>query len=168
MAVEKGFVNGEIFVGDNGLAEFEFHNPVYQQERIAVWQDLHDIIDVEPTIESFSAVLAPAFQGTKPNEPEENLQSRSRGVILMALSNKFGPMVLSTGNKSEMAVGYATLYGDMNGGFNPIKDLYKTRNMRPAFKSGFWAGGMKAGMMMLTGGAFPGGRIAIGRRAACP
>ena len=86
----------------------------------------YDIIDVEPTIESFSAVLAPAFQGTKPNETEENLQSRSRGVILMALSNKFGPMVLSTGNKSEMAVGYATLYGDMNGGYNALKDVYKT------------------------------------------
>ena len=57
---------------------------------------------------------------------EENLQSRTRGTILMAVSNKFGAMVLTTGNKSEMSVGYATLYGDMNGGFNPIKDIYKT------------------------------------------
>src|SRR5690606_26897126 len=56
---------------------------------------------------------------------EENLQSRARGTILMAISNKFGAMVLTTGNKSEMSVGYATLYGDMNGGFNPIKDIYK-------------------------------------------
>ncbi len=56
---------------------------------------------------------------------EENLQSRARGTILMAISNKFGPMVVTTGNKSEVSVGYATLYGDMNGGFNPIKDLYK-------------------------------------------
>jgi NAD+ synthase len=58
---------------------------------------------------------------------EENIQSRARGTILMAISNKFGSMVLTTGNKSEMSVGYATLYGDMNGGFNPIKDLYKTQ-----------------------------------------
>ena len=60
---------------------------------------------------------------------EENLQSRARGTILMAISNKFGLMVVTTGNKSEMSVGYATLYGDMNGGFNPIKDLYKTRGV---------------------------------------
>jgi NAD+ synthase len=57
---------------------------------------------------------------------EENIQSRCRGTALMAISNKFGSMVLTTGNKSEMSVGYATLYGDMNGGFNPIKDVYKT------------------------------------------
>ncbi len=66
------------------------------------------------------------FGDSAPDTTEENLQSRSRGTILMAISNKFGAMVLTTGNKSEMSVGYATLYGDMNGGFNPIKDLYKT------------------------------------------
>jgi NAD+ synthase len=71
-------------------------------------------------------MLAPAFAGRAPDTAEENIQSRIRGVILMALSNKFGPMVLTTGNKSEMAVGYATLYGDMNGGYNALKDLYKT------------------------------------------
>ncbi len=86
----------------------------------------YDIIDVEPTIESFNEILAPSFKGMAPNEAEENIQSRARGVLLMALSNKFGPMVLSTGNKSEMAVGYATLYGDMNGGYNALKDIYKT------------------------------------------
>ncbi|MBR9825598.1 MAG: NAD+ synthase [Alphaproteobacteria bacterium] len=86
----------------------------------------YDIIDVEPTIESFNAILAPSFKDMAANEAEENIQSRSRGVVLMALSNKFGPMVLSTGNKSEMAVGYATLYGDMNGGYNALKDIYKT------------------------------------------
>ncbi len=86
----------------------------------------YDIVDVEPTIESFNAILAPAFKDMAPNEAEENIQSRARGVVLMALSNKFGPMVLSTGNKSEMAVGYATLYGDMNGGYNALKDIYKT------------------------------------------
>jgi NAD+ synthase len=65
------------------------------------------------------------FEGTPPGITEENIQSRVRGTTLMAVSNKFGAMVLTTGNKSEMSVGYATLYGDMNGGFNPIKDLYK-------------------------------------------
>ena len=72
------------------------------------------------------------FEGTPPGVTEENLQSRTRGVILMAISNKFGAMVLTTGNKSEMSVGYATLYGDMNGGYNPIKDVYKTEVYRLA------------------------------------
>ncbi|MEQ3624991.1 MAG: NAD+ synthase [Celeribacter sp.] len=71
--------------------------------------------------------LAPLFADTTPDLTEENIQSRLRGVILMALSNKFGEMLLTTGNKSEVAVGYATIYGDMNGGYNPIKDLYKMR-----------------------------------------
>jgi NAD+ synthase len=71
--------------------------------------------------------LGPLFEGTAPGITEENIQSRLRGLILMALSNKFGEMLLTTGNKSEVAVGYCTIYGDMNGGFNPIKDLYKTR-----------------------------------------
>ncbi len=70
--------------------------------------------------------------GTKPDTTEENLQARVRGIILMAISNKFGGMVVTTGNKSEMSVGYATLYGDMNGGFNPIKDLYKMEVYRLA------------------------------------
>src|ERR1700761_6192796 len=70
--------------------------------------------------------LAPAFAGKTPDTTEANIQSRLRGVILMALSNKFGPMVLTTGNKSEMSVGYATLYGDMCGGYNVLKDVYKT------------------------------------------
>jgi NAD+ synthase len=71
--------------------------------------------------------LGPLFEGTVPGITEENIQSRLRGLMLMALSNKFGEMLLTTGNKSEVAVGYCTIYGDMNGGFNPIKDLYKTR-----------------------------------------
>ncbi|TIT18163.1 MAG: NAD(+) synthase, partial [Mesorhizobium sp.] len=73
----------------------------------------------------FLHTLTQLFEGTKEGITEENLQSRARGTILMAISNKFGSMVVTTGNKSEMSVGYATLYGDMNGGFNPIKDLYK-------------------------------------------
>jgi len=71
--------------------------------------------------------LGPLFAGTAPGITEENVQSRLRGLLLMALSNKFGEMLLTTGNKSEMAVGYCTIYGDMNGGYNPLKDLYKTR-----------------------------------------
>ena len=71
--------------------------------------------------------LAPLFAGRAADLTEENIQSRLRGLMLMALSNKFGEMLLTTGNKSEVAVGYATIYGDMAGGYNPIKDLYKTR-----------------------------------------
>ncbi|MEM7237690.1 MAG: NAD+ synthase, partial [Pseudomonadota bacterium] len=71
--------------------------------------------------------LAPFFEGREADTTEENIQSRLRGVYLMALSNKFGELLLTTGNKSEMAVGYCTIYGDMNGAYNPIKDLYKTR-----------------------------------------
>ena len=74
--------------------------------------------------------VAPVFEGKPRDVTEENIQARARGVILMAISNKFGLMVVTTGNKSEMSVGYATLYGDMNGGFNPIKDLYKTEVFR--------------------------------------
>ncbi|PZR00412.1 MAG: NAD+ synthase [Cereibacter sphaeroides] len=74
-----------------------------------------------------AAALAPLFEGAEPGITEENIQSRLRGLMLMALSNKFGEMLLTTGNKSEVAVGYCTIYGDMNGGYNPIKDLYKTR-----------------------------------------
>jgi len=87
----------------------------------------YDTVPIADPVEGFAAVLGPLFDGTKPDTTEENLQSRARGVILMAVSNKFGHMVLTTGNKSEMSVGYATLYGDMNGGYNPIKDLYKTQ-----------------------------------------
>lgn len=87
----------------------------------------YDTIPIAGPVEGFEAALAPMFAGRPRDITEENLQSRARGTILMSISNKFGPMVVTTGNKSEMSVGYATLYGDMNGGFNPIKDLYKTR-----------------------------------------
>ncbi|MEJ0098126.1 MAG: NAD+ synthase [Bauldia sp.] len=86
----------------------------------------YDVVPIAPPVEGFTEVLQPLFAGREADITEENLQSRARGTILMAISNKFGSMVLTTGNKSEMSVGYATLYGDMNGGFNPIKDLYKT------------------------------------------
>ena len=85
----------------------------------------YEIVPIKAPVEGFDEVLGKLFEGTKSGVTEENLQSRARGVILMAISNKFGSMVVTTGNKSEMSVGYATLYGDMNGGFNPIKDLYK-------------------------------------------
>lgn len=85
----------------------------------------YDVVAIADPVEGFLKTLGPLFEGTGEDTTEENLQSRTRGTILMAVSNKFGPMVLTTGNKSEMSVGYCTLYGDMNGGFNPIKDLYK-------------------------------------------
>ncbi|GAB2534791.1 NAD+ synthase [Rhodanobacter koreensis] len=87
--------------------------------------DYH-VIDIESTYQSFVDALAPAFAGKAPDTTEENLQSRTRGVMLMALSNKHGLLLLATGNKSEMAVGYATLYGDMCGAYAPLKDVYKT------------------------------------------
>jgi NAD+ synthase len=85
-----------------------------------------DTIGITRAMQSFDTMLAPVFQGRSPDITEENLQSRARGITLMAISNKFGPMVLSTGNKSEMSTGYATLYGDMCGGFAVLKDVYKT------------------------------------------
>ena len=86
----------------------------------------YDIISIEDAFEAFLDSLGQVFKGTEPDTTEENIQARCRGLILMAMSNKTGRMLLTTGNKSEMAVGYATLYGDMCGGFAPIKDVYKT------------------------------------------
>jgi NAD+ synthase len=85
----------------------------------------YDVVAIEEPVGGFLSALSDLFEGTDEGITEENLQSRTRGTILMAISNKFGSMVVTTGNKSEMSVGYCTLYGDMNGGFNPIKDLYK-------------------------------------------
>nr|WP_093311296.1 NAD+ synthase [Allopseudospirillum japonicum] len=87
----------------------------------------YQVLPIAPMVENFMDTLAPCFAGHAKDTTEENLQARTRGVLLMALSNKLGLMVLTTGNKSEMAVGYATLYGDMVGGFNALKDVYKTR-----------------------------------------
>jgi len=86
-----------------------------------------DTLSIGPAVAAISETLAPLFEGQAPDVTEENIQSRLRGLYLMALSNKFGEMLLTTGNKSEVAVGYATIYGDMAGGYNPIKDLYKMR-----------------------------------------
>lgn len=89
-------------------------------------------LSIDEPFQAFLDVLAPAFAGREADLTEENLQSRARGALLMALSNKFGELVLATGNKSEYAVGYATLYGDMCGGFAPLKDVYKTAVFRLA------------------------------------
>jgi len=87
----------------------------------------HESLPINGAVDAVSNGLDPFFDGMAPGIAEENVQSRMRGLYLMALSNKFGELLLTTGNKSEIAVGYATLYGDMNGAYNPIKDLYKTR-----------------------------------------
>jgi NAD+ synthase (glutamine-hydrolysing) len=89
-------------------------------------------LPIEPIVETFTQTLAEPFAGREPDLTEENLQARVRGVLLMALSNKFGWLVLSTGNKSELAVGYSTLYGDMVGGFALLKDVFKTDVFRLA------------------------------------
>ncbi|SDN52161.1 NAD+ synthase [Lutimaribacter pacificus] len=87
----------------------------------------YDFVPISDSRQAVTRTLASLFEGTEPDLTEENIQSRLRGLLLMALSNKFGEMLLTTGNKSEVAVGYATIYGDMAGGYNPIKDVYKTR-----------------------------------------
>lgn len=86
----------------------------------------HEVLPIEPIFEAVLGALDPLFAGRPPDSTEENIQARCRGILLMAISNKLGSMLLSTGNKSEMAVGYATLYGDMAGGFAPLKDCSKT------------------------------------------
>src|SRR5690554_3969469 len=93
----------------------------------------YDIYSIEPMYESFMAALAEPFEGTEVDTTEQNLQARIRGVMLMSLSNKFGSLVLTTGNKSELAVGYSTLYGDMAGGFDVLKDVPKTLVFRLAW-----------------------------------
>ncbi len=87
----------------------------------------YDTVSIAASRAAVTETLAPVFTGLDEDLTEENIQSRLRGVLLMAMSNKFGEMLLTTGNKSEVGVGYATIYGDMNGGYNPIKDLYKMR-----------------------------------------
>jgi NAD+ synthase len=86
----------------------------------------YDIVPIGAPVAAFDEALKPIFGNQPPDSTEENIQARTRGLILMAISNKFGPMVLTTGNKSEMSVGYATLYGDMCGGYSVLKDVYKT------------------------------------------
>jgi NAD+ synthase len=98
----------------------------------------YDVVPIENAVAGLETSLATVFADRPRDVTEENMQARARGTILMAISNKFGLMVVTTGNKSEMSVGYATLYGDMNGGFNPIKDLYKTEVYRLARLRNGW------------------------------
>ncbi|WP_439526236.1 NAD+ synthase [Roseovarius mucosus] len=109
----------------------------------------YDFVPIDAGRAAITATLAPLFDGRAPDLTEENLQSRLRGLLLMALSNKFGEMLLTTGNKSEVAVGYATIYGDMAGGYNPIKDLYKTR----VFEICRWRNAQYRGWMLGPKGA---------------
>ena len=122
------------------------------QDAKAVAENLgcaHDFVPITEGQAAITGTLAPLFVGTQPDLTEENIQSRLRGLLLMALSNKFGEMLLTTGNKSEVAVGYATIYGDMAGGYNPIKDLYKTR----VFEICRWRNNQHRGWMMAPAGA---------------
>jgi NAD+ synthase len=98
----------------------------------------YDVVPIASAVEGLEKALAPLMAGSSRDITEENLQARARGTLLMGVSNKFGLMVVTTGNKSEMSVGYATLYGDMNGGFNPVKDLYKTEVYRLARLRNKW------------------------------
>lgn len=98
----------------------------------------YEILPIADAVNGFEKILAPVFEGLERDITEENLQARARGTLLMAISNKTGAMVVTTGNKSEMSVGYATLYGDMNGGFNPIKDIYKTEVFRLSSLRNAW------------------------------
>jgi NAD+ synthase len=112
------------------LLPSEYTSDTSLEDAAAVARNLGTRLDTVPIAQARAAVgdtLAPLFGDAPPGVAEENIQSRLRGLMLMALSNKFGEMLLTTGNKSEVAVGYATIYGDMAGGYNPIKDLYKTR-----------------------------------------
>jgi NAD+ synthase len=98
----------------------------------------YEVLPIATAVEGIEAALKPAFAALPRDVTEENLQARTRGTLLMAVSNKFNLMVVTTGNKSEMSVGYATLYGDMNGGFNPVKDIYKTEVFRLARLRNAW------------------------------
>src|SRR5260370_6820710 len=123
------------------MLPYRFTSPQSLRAAAAVAERLgvgYEVVAIEPAVEGLERALASLFAGKPRDEAEENLQSRARGAILMAISNKFGLMVVTTGNKSEMSGGYATLYGDMNGGFNPIKDLYKTEGHRLARLRNGW------------------------------
>ena len=111
-----------------------------------------DTVPITPAMDAFGEMTKPLFAGRAPDTTEENIQARARGITLMALSNKFGHMVLSTGNKSEMSVGYATLYGDMCGGYSVLKDVYKT----DVFALARWRNARKPeGALGPSGGVMP-------------
>ncbi len=123
------------------MLPYKFTSSISLDDAAACAQALgvrYDILPIAPAVEGIEASLKPVFNDRPRDITEENVQSRARGTILMSISNKFGPMVVTTGNKSEMSAGYATLYGDMNGGYNPIKDLYKTEVFRLARLRNVW------------------------------
>jgi NAD+ synthase len=123
------------------MLPFRFTSQASRDDAAAIAMALgvqYDVVPIESAVHGLEAALAGVFGGAPRDVTEENLQARARGTILMAISNKLGLMVVTTGNKSEMSVGYATLYGDMNGGFNPIKDLYKTEVYRLARLRNGW------------------------------
>ncbi len=123
------------------MLPYRFTSPESLDDAAAVARALgvtYDVVPIEPAVLGLEGTLAPLFKDMPRDVTEENLQARARGTILMAISNKLGLMVVTTGNKSEMSVGYATLYGDMNGGFNPVKDLYKTEVYRLARLRNSW------------------------------
>ena len=104
----------------------------------------YEVVGIEPAVDALGGMLSALFEGRDADETEENIQARVRGVILMAISNKLGHMVLTTGNKSEMSVGYATLYGDMCGGYSVLKDVYKTAVFEMArWRNRSWMEGLK-------------------------
>ncbi|WP_439924893.1 NAD+ synthase [Nitrobacter sp. JJSN] len=117
----------------------------------------YEVLPIAPAVNGFEEILSGTFAGLPRDITEENLQARARGTLLMAISNKTGAMVVTTGNKSEMSVGYATLYGDMNGGFNPIKDIYKTEVFRLAGLRNAWK---PDGALGPSGEVIPGSTIA--------
>src|SRR5712671_4376386 len=123
------------------MMPYRFTSPESLADAAAIAKALgihYDTVLIAPAVEGLEKALAPLTAGLPRDVTEENLQARARGIILMAISNKFGLMVVTTGNKSEMSAGYATLYGDMNGGFNPVKDLYKTEVYRLARLRNGW------------------------------
>lgn len=123
------------------MLPYRFTAQISQDDAHAVAKALgirYDALPIATAVEGIEAALKPLFKDLKRDVTEENIQARARGLILMALSNKFNLMVVTTGNKSEMSVGYATLYGDMNGGFNPVKDLYKAQVFRLSHLRNRW------------------------------
>src|ERR1039458_8806594 len=126
-AIAADALGAENVLGVAMPARYSSSGSLTDAERLAKNLGLrYEVLPIEPVFKSVETQLKKVFAGAKPNEAEENIQSRLRGVTLMALSNKFGALVLTTGNKSEMAVGYCTLYGDMNGALGPIADVLKT------------------------------------------
>jgi NAD+ synthase len=123
------------------MLPYRFTSQASLDDAAAIAQALgvhYDIVPIANAVEGLEKALSPLLAGLKRDVTEENLQARARGTMLMAVSNKFGLMVMTTGNKSEMSAGYATLYGDMNGGFNPVKDLYKTEVYRLSRLRNVW------------------------------